>query len=187
MGANLAVDFVIFLELMPMQKRNTAGMMLTLFGVLGVIYVALSARATLISMGWRWFTVVCAIPTFFLVLLRISVPESPRHLVASGKMNEAILVLKHIARVNGLIWPEHLSLLDPSESSTCKIVQNEFGDSRTPTLEIMRRNSLTDESYAGLLANPEELSPLDMDDRDIKEQCSSINDRLDVTQGIEFF
>lgn len=110
LGGNLAVDYVIFLEFVPSRLRDSIMMLLTMWGVLGVLVVAVSAWLLIESAGWRVYVGVMSLPSLVLLALRLSVPESPVHLYTVGKPDEALQVLQYIAEVNGTNLPVGLKL-----------------------------------------------------------------------------
>jgi hypothetical protein len=71
LGGNLSVDFVLFLEYVPVRRRGQMMMMMTMFGVLGVFVIALAARALIPTFGWRYYVAVCSLPSFLLLLVRL--------------------------------------------------------------------------------------------------------------------
>jgi len=56
-----------------------------------------AAKALWLGLGaWRWMFIVGVIPALIYGVLAFSVPESPRHLVAGGRNEEALGVLKRV-------------------------------------------------------------------------------------------
>ena len=56
------------------------------------------------SASWQWvvLVVICAIPCIFATVLGIlTVPESPRWLVAKGYNDQALIILRRVASING--------------------------------------------------------------------------------------
>ena len=95
-------------EISPASIRGRLGSMQQLAIVLG-IFVALLSDAALadsadgaanvfwLGLGaWRWMFIVGVIPALIYGVLAFSVPESPRHLVAGGRNEEALGVLKRV-------------------------------------------------------------------------------------------
>lgn len=109
LGGNLAVDFVMFLEFVPTRARKCAMMLLTMWGVLGVVIIALVAWALIPTLGWRWYVAALSLPSLALLLLRLEIPESPAYLYASGRRSEAFDVIDIIARRNGTPLPLEFS------------------------------------------------------------------------------
>jgi sugar porter (SP) family MFS transporter len=95
-------------EISPASIRGRLGSMQQLAIVLG-IFVALLSDAALagaaggaanpfwLGLGaWRWMFIVGVIPAAIYGALAFSVPESPRHLVAGGRNEEALAVLRRV-------------------------------------------------------------------------------------------
>lgn len=101
LGGALAVDFVVFIEYVPAAQRGVSTMLVTLYGVAGVLYVGLSARFVLPALGWRWYCACAALPSCLLLVIRYWVPESPRYLLLQGRMAEAVSALRVVAAANG--------------------------------------------------------------------------------------
>lgn len=112
-GGNLVVDFAMFMEFVPQRLRQRIMMMLTMWGVFGVGLIALCARTVIPWLGWRWYVGVLSLPPLVLLIFRTSVPESPGHLYAAGKLQEALDVVKYIAMKNRCELPADLRLLPP--------------------------------------------------------------------------
>lgn len=51
-----------------------------------------------VALGWRWMFYVTAIPAFFFLVLAFFIPESPRHQVMVGNLDQA---MKTLARIGG--------------------------------------------------------------------------------------
>ncbi|MGH8191787.1 MAG: sugar porter family MFS transporter [Rhodanobacteraceae bacterium] len=95
-------------EISPAWIRGRLGSMQQLAIVLGIFAALLSDAALADSAGgaggalwfglgaWRWMFIVGVIPALIYGGLAFSVPESPRHLVARGRSEEALGVLKRV-------------------------------------------------------------------------------------------
>jgi SP family sugar:H+ symporter-like MFS transporter len=95
-------------EVAPARIRGRLGSMQQLAIVLG-IFVALLSDAWLADLAggaahslwlglpaWRWMFLVAVTPALIYGLLVLGVPESPRHLVAKGRLAEARVVLQQV-------------------------------------------------------------------------------------------
>jgi putative MFS transporter len=100
-GGNIAVDFAIFSELLPTKGRGDMLFYISAFWPLGQAATCLLAWATIPTLGWRTFLIICAVPSLITAFLRPLIPESPRWLLLQGKNREAIEVCTHIAELNG--------------------------------------------------------------------------------------
>lgn len=97
----LIVPFDIFAECLPSNQRGQQLLYIEYFWSVGSILVVILAYYML-QYNWRYYTVICAIPSLLSVLLGYYfVPESPRWLIAQGKHNDAIFILKYAAKLNG--------------------------------------------------------------------------------------
>ena len=95
-------------EISPASIRGRLGSMQQLAIVLGIFVALLSDAALAEAAGgaastfwfglgaWRWMFIVGVIPAVIYGALAFSVPESPRHLVASGRHGEALGVLRRV-------------------------------------------------------------------------------------------
>lgn len=95
-------------EVAPARIRGRLGSMQQLAIVLG-IFAALLSDAWLANMAggaahmlwlglaaWRWMFLAAVAPALIYGLLVLAVPESPRHLVAKGRLAEARVVLQQV-------------------------------------------------------------------------------------------
>eukprot|EP00116_Pleurobrachia_bachei_P004963 sb/3465225/ len=85
------------------SKYRAAGiyvLMLTCF--IGCAAVNVLAYFLLNAIGWRWFIVVVSIPIIPALVLTVALPESPRYLCVSGKIEELNKALGFMARVNNV-------------------------------------------------------------------------------------
>ncbi|WP_159016755.1 sugar porter family MFS transporter [Cognatiluteimonas profundi] len=95
-------------EISPAHVRGRLGSMQQLAIVLGIFAALLSDAWLASSAGgasapswlgleaWRWMFIVAVVPALVYGALVLSVPESPRHLVAKSRHHEARTVLRHV-------------------------------------------------------------------------------------------
>jgi putative MFS transporter len=105
-GGTLPVDYGMFTEYVPAQDRGKRLVLLESFWALGTVAAAGMAWLIVPRLGWRALFAVSAVPGLLLFLVRSSVPESPRFLLASGRGGEARAILERVAAVNGSTLPE---------------------------------------------------------------------------------
>ncbi|KAL9679382.1 hypothetical protein QQ045_017241 [Rhodiola kirilowii] len=100
--------FVLATEPVGPSKRGSAGMSTFYFFSSGI---ALCAAISFLFPSWRELYIVSAVPSVLFVLLVIPfVSESPRWFLVRGKVNEAMEVMRNIARVNGRSLPSDVWL-----------------------------------------------------------------------------
>jgi len=100
-GGTLPVDYAVFAEFLPAKDRGKRLVLLESFWAFGTLAAAGLAWLVVPHFGWRALFIVSAIPGVLLFAVRSYVPESPRYLAVSGKQDEAIQVLRNVAKING--------------------------------------------------------------------------------------
>lgn len=70
------------------------------FGLMGLALVTVYVR------DWFHLSLVTSVPFLLYFLYIFIMPESPRWLLAKGKLEEALKILETMARVNGKEFPE---------------------------------------------------------------------------------
>ena len=121
-SVGLAFDAVMLvytygMELLPIKKRNYLAVIDGFYG-LGVLFAIFSAMGILGTVDWRWYMVVVeTIPMALCVLLVAILPESPRHLLSQGHIQEAVKSLEKIAAINGVglhqvVYESNITLQD---------------------------------------------------------------------------
>ncbi len=104
-GGTLPVDYAIFAEYLPAEKRGRYLVLLESFWALGAVLAAGLAWLIVPHLGWRWLLAVSAAPGVIIFFIRRLVPESPRYLAAGGQGERAAEVLRQVARENGRELP----------------------------------------------------------------------------------
>lgn len=105
-GGTLPVDYSIFAEYLPQEKRGRYLVLLESFWALGVVAAAGLAWLIVPLVGWRWLLAVSALPGLIIFLIRRQIPESPRYLLVNGQPEKAREVLAEVARINGRSLPD---------------------------------------------------------------------------------
>jgi MFS transporter, putative metabolite:H+ symporter len=105
-GGTLPVDYSIFAEYLPKEKRGRYLVLLEAFWAVGVLAAAGLAWLIVPTLGWRWLLGVSAVPGIIIFFIRRSIPESPRYLLVKGRTDEAREVLAYVATVNGTSIPD---------------------------------------------------------------------------------
>jgi MFS family permease len=112
-----SVGFTLVMEFLPASHRGRWGVLLELFWSLGSLLEALLAWAVFeglrVPAQWRILMLLTAAPALVAAaaLLAGWVPRSPRFLLARGRREEALEVLKAIAVKNGRPLPAGARLL----------------------------------------------------------------------------
>eukprot|EP00542_Grammatophora_oceanica_P007818 CAMPEP_0194068554 /NCGR_PEP_ID=MMETSP0009_2-20130614/87159_1 /TAXON_ID=210454 /ORGANISM="Grammatophora oceanica, Strain CCMP 410" /LENGTH=562 /DNA_ID=CAMNT_0038721665 /DNA_START=56 /DNA_END=1742 /DNA_ORIENTATION=+ len=118
----LTIPYDTLAEFLPASHRGTYLLALNYFWTLGMLLVVGSAYVSLqyLNDNWRLLVAFCSLPCF--VSGCIYVPESPRWLITTGRMDEAVTILRHAAMQNGMdesramdLFPEGTRIRDVSE------------------------------------------------------------------------
>ena len=98
-GGTLPVDYALMAEFLPPDRRGRWLVFLEGFWAVGTVAIALVAW-TLALNGtadpWRWIFAATALPALIGIGLRFWVPESPMHLLRTGRPDEARAVLNRV-------------------------------------------------------------------------------------------
>ncbi|KAB7493648.1 Solute carrier family 22 member 3 [Armadillidium nasatum] len=100
-------NFVLIMELVGEKARTTMGMLYQ--GFFGVGFCLIPAIAYYIR-DWRNLQLAISIPSTVLLLYFKILPESPRWLLSQGREEEAVKILKEIAKTNNQNLPEEKEL-----------------------------------------------------------------------------
>lgn len=100
-GGTLPVDYSIFSEYLPRDRRGRWLVLLESFWAVGTIVAAGLAWLLVPTLGWRSLLAVSALPGLIVFFIRRHIPESPRYLLIEGREEEARAVLEQVARANG--------------------------------------------------------------------------------------
>jgi len=94
-------SMTIYSEFLPKAHRAGGVVFVNIFYVLGNICSALSAYFAIPNYGWKVYLRTSTIPVFLFCFLLWWMPESPRFLVASSRLDEAMHGLQRVAEGNG--------------------------------------------------------------------------------------
>src|SRR5215216_7342503 len=106
LGGALPLDFSLYAEFLPREKRGRNLVLLESFWAVGTILAAGLAWLIVPSFGWRPFLASSAVAALLVLWIRRSVPESPRYLAISGSADEAKEILTRVATANDRPGPE---------------------------------------------------------------------------------
>lgn len=90
------------LELVGPEYRSFVTVMTCTFYTLGIMMLA---GVTYLVRDWVQMSIITSAPFLFYFLYLLVMPESPRWLLAKGKLEEALKVLEVMARVNNKELP----------------------------------------------------------------------------------
>ncbi|XP_067103419.1 organic cation/carnitine transporter 2-like [Osmerus mordax] len=114
--ANYCAAFILGSELLTKSVRVNFGALGVSFSyALGYTVLPLAAYC---FRSWRLLLVVLAIPGFLYIPLWWYIPESPRWLLAQGRLKEAESIIKAAAKMNGLMAPDVIFTEDITENRT---------------------------------------------------------------------
>ena len=97
-GAHTGVT--LFAEFLPTQKRSLYLSAIQFCGALGTVVECVLAWA-LQNHSWRWLVRCTAIPAALSAVLCVCLPKSPRFSLIKNRPQEAVTVLRQVARYNG--------------------------------------------------------------------------------------
>jgi putative MFS transporter len=122
-GGTLPVDYALMAEFLPARSRGRWLVMLEGFWALGTVAIALAAWAVSLYVpadGWRYIFVFTGLPAVIGIWLRLWVPESPLHLLRTGRIDQAKGVLNQMLRTNGKqeLSPDETPSLPHSSTQT---------------------------------------------------------------------
>lgn len=89
LGAELPVAASLMGEFSPKAHRGRMVVLLEAFWAVGWLLAALMGYLLVPSLGWRMAFLAGALPALYAAYLRLSLPESPRWLLAQGRVAEA--------------------------------------------------------------------------------------------------
>lgn len=129
--------FVLLMEVVGPELRSIYGMAVQFAWCLG--FVSLPAIAWLLR-DWFWIQITLTAPCFFLLAIWWMIPESPRWLLAHGKVEEAHKVLTRAAKLNGVKLTDIDTTLKKVMTKATEI--HESGGSNANILDLLRTPGL---------------------------------------------
>ncbi|XP_030372851.1 organic cation transporter protein [Scaptodrosophila lebanonensis] len=96
-GGTMTTSFVLIMEIIGPKKRELVAILYQIPFNIG--HASLAIFAYFIR-TWRWFQFSITIFSVVFVVYICLVPESPRWLFTTGRLDESIKILEHIAKVN---------------------------------------------------------------------------------------
>ena len=117
LGGAVPLDFSLFAEYLPTRNRGRWLVILESFWGVGTVAAAALAWLLVPTLGWRYLLATSAIAGALVFWVRRRVPESPRYLAATGRVDEAEAVLAQVARTNGVPENEVPHIVPPTDAS----------------------------------------------------------------------
>jgi MFS transporter, putative metabolite:H+ symporter len=96
LGGELPVASTLLSEFAPARNRGTLVVLLESFWAYGSVLAALIAFLVIPSYGWQIAFLIGALPALYVFALRRGTPESPRFLMAQGRVAEAYAVVEQV-------------------------------------------------------------------------------------------
>jgi len=99
-GASQAISYDLFAETVPTKYRSRI-IYVSLFSILGGLYVIALSWAILETWGWRWVAFFCALPIAVVAIFGyFYMYESPRWLTTQKRYEEAEEIMSIVVKVN---------------------------------------------------------------------------------------
>ncbi|KAK8759668.1 hypothetical protein V5799_002700 [Amblyomma americanum] len=133
LGLGQSASFCLLMEVIGPRKRTTAALVLTLGFAVGIMM--LPGFAWLLQ-DWRTLQGVLSIPLLVLVVWAWYLPESPRWLIATGRMSAARKVILKACADNGLPLDDPDSVLAQLRKKILQ--QEEEARKRASCLDLVR-------------------------------------------------
>ncbi|MFJ6700626.1 MFS transporter [Streptomyces sp. NPDC091272] len=108
-GADYALGPTLVAEFVPRKYRGGLLASLTVMWTVGYVVAFFLGNYT-VALGddaWRWLLASSCLPALAVVLLRLGVPESPRWLLARGRIEQARAVVRRLGGDEGAFTSAH--------------------------------------------------------------------------------
>ena len=89
LGGELPVASTLVAELAPTERRGRTVVLLESFWAYGTVLAALIGALVVPTAGWRVALLIGTLPALYVFVIRRAVPESPRYLLARGRIADA--------------------------------------------------------------------------------------------------
>ena len=96
-GGAVPLDFSLFAEYLPTRNRGRWLVILESFWGVGTVVAAGLAWILVPTLGWRYLLGSSALAGALVFWVRLRIPESPRFLAATGRVDEAEAILGQVA------------------------------------------------------------------------------------------
>jgi putative MFS transporter len=101
LGAEVPVAFTLMSEFSPARYRGRMAVLLESFWAFGWIAAALIGYLAVPRWGWRLAFFIGALPALYAAVLRRALPESPRYLEKTGKVEAAEAIVAMVEKSSG--------------------------------------------------------------------------------------
>ncbi|XP_055982235.1 solute carrier family 22 member 2 [Sorex fumeus] len=152
--ASWLIGYILITEFVGLSYRRTVGIFYQVAFTVGLLVLAGVAYAI---PNWRWLQFTVTLPTLCFLLYYWCIPESPRWLISQNKTDQALKVIKYMAKKNRKPLPASLQSLKPEEEDVGEKLNPSFLDLvRTPqirkhTLILMYNWFTSSVLYQGLI------------------------------------
>lgn len=99
-------SFTLMCEYLPSKYRAKLLILSSLMWTAGCLFEIFLACVLIPRFGWRVLVIASALPLFLTLFCMWDLPESVRYLLAAGKRQDAMRVLKNIAKTNKTTLPD---------------------------------------------------------------------------------
>ena len=117
LGGAVPLDFSLFAEYLPTRNRGRWLVILESFWGVGTVVAAGLAWILVPTLGWRYLLGSSAVAGALVFWVRLRIPESPRFLAATGRVDEAEAILGQVARENGVPERDVPHIVPPADAS----------------------------------------------------------------------
>ncbi|XP_039279903.1 carcinine transporter [Nilaparvata lugens] len=125
------IPFIISLELVGPNYRSFVTVMTCMFYTFGLIFLA---AITYMERDWTQLSIVTSLPFVVYYIYWCFLPESPRWLLAKGRLEEASKILETLARVNNKELPNTFRQKLKQRMMLQRSRSEEMRDKKTPGL-----------------------------------------------------
>ena len=112
LGGELPVVATLITECVPSRQRGRLLALLSSFFSYGWLLAAAMGFLIIPSLGWEAAFLVGALPALYVFVLRRSIPESPRFLLAAGRQTEAAEVMRRMGVEKEVLDAHSVGALD---------------------------------------------------------------------------
>lgn len=133
-------DYFLALELVGPEYRSFVTVMTCTFYTFGIMMLAV---VTYLVRDWVRMSLYTSVPFLLYFLYMFVMPESPRWLLAKGKLEDALNILEVMAKVNGKQLPESFRMKLHEQVEADKLREkekvkslNSFDLCKTPNMRL---------------------------------------------------